>query len=146
KIQSEKVKINDLRYSNKDEVIQIKMNAENTRKSYKVLVQADKDLDLTEFNNKVIVLKNRLENQKIFQRTPNRVSHRRADLIREKYVFNIKEKYIEPKLFEFVIETQGGTYIKELISGDNGRTTPSFSEIFGLPLICKELDVINIEK
>ena len=146
KIQTEKVRINDLRYSDKNEVIQIKMNAENTRKSYKVLVQTDKDLDLTEFNNKVIVLKNRLENQKISQRTPTRVSHRRADLIREKTIFNIKEKYIEPKLFEFVIETQGGTYIKELVSGDNARTTPSFSEIFGVPLTCKELDVINIEK
>ncbi|MEJ2296729.1 MAG: tRNA pseudouridine(54/55) synthase Pus10, partial [Candidatus Lokiarchaeota archaeon] len=45
---------------------------------------------------------------------------------------------------EFTIETQGGVYIKELITGDDGRTKPSFSEIFNNPLLCEELDVLKI--
>ena len=42
------------------------------------------------------------------------------------------------------IKTEGGLYIKELISGDNGRSTPSISEILENPTICKSLDVIEV--
>jgi tRNA pseudouridine synthase 10 len=72
------------------------------------------------------------------------VSHRRADKIREKKIFQIEGKFIKPKVFEFIVEAQGGTYIKEIIHGDNGRTTPSFTEIFGFPIECKKLDVLKI--
>jgi len=75
------------------------------------------------------------------------VSHRRADKIRKKTIYHIEGKFIKPKVYEFIIESQGGTYIKELINGDNGRTTPSITEIFeifGFPLECKKLDVLKI--
>ncbi len=140
-----KIKIHDLKYTNKKEVITIKNEAENTRKTYKALVETENSLKLEVFNEKLDVLNNKLENQKISQKTPLRVAHRRANLERKKKIFFIKGKYITPRLFEFTIETQGGTYIKELINGDAGRTTPSFTEIFGVPLYCKELDVINID-
>ena len=84
------------------------------------------------------------ENQSIDQKTPTRVSHRRANKIRKKKIYKIKGKYLKPHLFEFVIETQGGTYVKELISGDEGRTNPSFAQIFEYPLICKKLDVLKV--
>jgi tRNA pseudouridine synthase 10 len=35
-------------------------------------------------------------------------------------------------------------YVKELITGDNGRTTPSFSEILNAKTECNELDVIEV--
>jgi tRNA pseudouridine synthase 10 len=66
--------------------------------------------------------------------------------MREKTIYKIDGHYLKPKLSEFVIETQGGTYIKELIHGDNGRTTPSFSSIFGFQTICKELDVLAVKR
>ena len=97
-----------------------------------------------DFNVKLNELKSIFENQKIHQRTPNRVSHRRVDKIRGKFVYKIDGKFIKSNLFEFKIQTQGGTYIKELISGDDGRTSPSFSEVFNFPLVCKELDVLEI--
>jgi tRNA pseudouridine synthase 10 len=56
----------------------------------------------------------------------------------------LEGKFIKPGKFEFLIETQGGTYVKELISGDNGRTTPSITEIFGFSIVCKKLDVLKI--
>ena len=40
--------------------------------------------------------------------------------------------------------SQSGTYIKELINGDNGRTVPSMSSIYGKELRVKNLDVIKI--
>jgi len=38
----------------------------------------------------------------------------------------------------------GGLYIKELISGDDGRTKPSISEILNTPAECIELDVLEV--
>ncbi|MFX1568762.1 MAG: tRNA pseudouridine(54/55) synthase Pus10 [Promethearchaeota archaeon] len=138
------IKISDLKYSNKKEVIRLKSGAKDTKKVYKAIVEAETKIDKDNFNLLILELKKTLENQKIYQRTPYRVSHRRADKVREKIIFQINCKYIKPNIFEFTIETQGGTYIKELISGDEGRTSPSFSEIFKNKLVCKELDVIEI--
>lgn len=139
-----KIKIIDLSFSNKDKVKMLKINAENTRKTYRAIVRAETPLDKLNFNSLLNSLKHKLENQQIEQRTPNRVSHRRADKYRKKMVYSIQGYYLKSNKFEFIIDTQGGTYIKELINGDNGRTIPSFSDIFGINLQCDELDVLKI--
>ncbi len=140
-----KVKITDLEFSNKTKVINLKKEAENTHKIYKAIVESEKEFDHNLFMEKLEKLKNRFENKVISQRTPLRVSHRRSDKIRTKTIHMIEGEYIKPNLFEFTIETQGGTYIKELIHGDEGRTSPSFAEIFECTLTCKELNVIAIK-
>jgi tRNA pseudouridine synthase 10 len=109
-----------------------------------VIVKAKNKIKKEKFHQKLLELKEIFENKEIHQRTPHRVSHRRSDKIREKEIYSIEGKIIKSNKFEFQIETQGGTYIKELINGDEGRTSPSFSEIFEMPLVCKELDVIEI--
>lgn len=139
-----KVKISDLEYSSKTEVKTLKRNAEKTKKTYLAKVISKQKISKEEFNNKLIALKEQFLINPIKQRTPLRVSHRRADKVREKKIYNIEGKYRKSTLFEFTIETQGGVYIKELISGDDGRTKPSFSEIFNILLVCKELDVLKI--
>jgi tRNA pseudouridine synthase 10 len=144
KMHRRKIKIRDLRYSTKAEVIRIKSEAKNTRKIYRALVETVDRITKEDFKEKIENLKRSFEYQEIHQRTPHRVSHRRADKIRDKFIYKLEGKFIKSHLFEFMIETQGGTYIKELISGDDGRTSPSFSQVFEVPLICKELDVLEI--
>ena len=139
-----KIKIQELRYSNKNKVIKLKSEAKDTKKVYRAKVKANNKISKEDFDKLILKLKKILENNEIRQRTPHRVSHRRADKIRKKIIHKIEGKFIKNDFFEFIIETQGGTYIKELISGDNRRTSPSFSEIFGIPLVCKELDVLEI--
>jgi len=140
-----KVQIYDLKFTNKRHIIKLKTNAENTNKIYKALVYSEKRFSKVEFERKKLDLITNFENKKIQQKTPSRVAHRRANKVREKNIYKIEGKFIKPNLFEFIIESQGGTYIKELINGDDGRTTPSFSEIFGSSLLCKKLDVLNIK-
>ncbi|MBY8983361.1 MAG: tRNA pseudouridine(54/55) synthase Pus10 [Candidatus Lokiarchaeota archaeon] len=144
-INKNKVEISHISYTDKNQVITMKENAENTKKTYKAIAESLKDLEISIFQEKLNELKNIFENKKIDQRTPHRVAHRRADKIRDKKLFKIEGKFLKPNLFEFLIESQGGTYIKELISGDEGRTSPSFSEILEVPLKCIELDVLNID-
>ncbi len=144
-INKDKVEIINLEYTDKNHVIKMKENAENTKKTYKAIAESSKEVGITVFQEKLNQLKNIFENKTIDQRTPQRVAHRRADKIRDKKIYNIEGKFLKSNLFEFLIETQGGTYIKELISGDEGRTSPSFSEILEVPLKCIELDVLNID-
>jgi len=141
-----KIKINDLQYSSKERVKNLKLSAENTKKVYNAIVISKEAISKSQFDVLLKKLKIVYEKQNLQQRTPIRVSHRRADKIREKKIFRVEGKFIKPNVSEFIVEAQGGTYIKELISGDNGRTTLSFSDIFGFSLECKKLDVIQIKK
>ena len=141
-----KIKINDLQYSSKERVKNLKLSAENTKKVYNAIVISKEAISKSQFDVLLKKLKIVYEKQNLQQRTPIRVSHRRADKIREKKIFRVEGKFVKPIVSEFIVEAQGGTYIKELISGDDGRTTPSFSDIFGFSLECKKLDVIQIKK
>jgi len=144
KINKKKVKIRNLRISTKKEVIRMKSEASNNKKVYRALVEPSHKIHKKIFEEKMKMLELTFENDEIHQRTPLRVSHRRADKVRKKTIYKIGGKFVNSKLFEFIIETQGGTYIKELINGDNGRTSPSFADVFEVPLVCKELDVLEI--
>jgi len=140
-----KIKVNDLQYSSKERVKNLKLSAENTKKVYNAIVFSKKAISKSQFDVLLKKLKSVYEKQNLQQRTPIRVSHRRADKIREKKIFRVEGKFIKPNVSEFIVEAQGGTYIKELISGDAGRTTPSFSDIYGFTLECKKLDVLKID-
>jgi tRNA pseudouridine synthase 10 len=80
----------------------------------------------------------------IAQRTPIRVSHRRADLVRLRRVFQVKTRYLSPSEAELEILCDGGLYVKELISGDEGRTDPSLAGLLGVPAQVVELDVLEV--
>ncbi len=79
------------------------------------------------------------------QRTPTRVARRRADLVRERLVLEASARLLDDGAIELEVRTEGGTYIKEMISGDGGRTAPSASSVLGRPCRCAELDVLEVE-
>ncbi len=132
-----KTEYNDLKYVKKDRKAEIKVSSPDTYKTYSALVECEEEVS----ENKLIPLQSL---NIIQQRTPNRVSHRRADKIREKEVKELTTKLLNSKSFEMIIKTQGGLYIKELISGDENRTKPNISELLGIKSICKQLDVIEV--
>ena len=140
-----KVKIQNLRYSDKNEVISLKENAEDTIKVYEALVESEREIQNEEFKDTLQRLQEEMVDQRLQQRTPQRVSHRRADKYRSKKIYAIEAIYLDTNHFKFTFETQGGTYIKELITGDEGRTSPSISELFETSMKCVELDVIEIK-
>jgi tRNA pseudouridine synthase 10 len=134
-----KVQVSDLQLADKNAVRKLKKD-ESKQKEYLVTV---------EFENKVTVkdlrmLERRLSNTLISQRTPIRVMHRRADLTREKYIYDVKAKKLSPHKAELKIRCAGGLYVKELVSGDEGRTTPSVTELLNNKAKPMKLDVLNI--
>lgn len=82
----------------------------------------------------------------VAQKTPDRVAHRRAEKVRERWVeFRSVEREDEAKgLWRVRLRTQHGTYVKEVLSGEEGKTEPSFASLVGCPCRCVELDVLAV--
>jgi len=134
-----KVKVSNLRFANKDIVRRLK-RSEAAQKLYKAIV----NLDMPVSKKQLILLEKSLAGAVVRQQTPQRVMHRRADLVREKYIYKAKVKRLTPSRFELRIRCQGGLYIKELITGDEGRTVPSVAEILKVKAVPLELDVLGV--
>ncbi|MHA1409648.1 MAG: tRNA pseudouridine(54/55) synthase Pus10 [Candidatus Odinarchaeia archaeon] len=138
---NKKVEVQNLKWVNKETVRKIKALSKIIKKTYRAIVELQEDI--TEEDIKKI--EEKFTDITIEQRTPKRVVHRRGDRIREKQVYHLKVKKISKKKIEAIIEGQGGLYIKELINGDEGRTTPSISEILGIEASCVQLDVLKVD-
>jgi tRNA pseudouridine synthase 10 len=80
----------------------------------------------------------------IDQRTPTRVSHRRADKLRVRRVHSADLIEMSGNMARINIRGDSGLYIKELISGDGGRTSPNLAEALKIDAIVEELDVIDV--
>ena len=108
-------------------------------KEYSALVSADRTLTVSDAKKA-----ERLSGALISQQTPNRVLSRRADLERKRKIHRLSAKPEANGKLRLTILAEAGTYIKELISSDKGRTRPSVSEILGCNAACEELDVAAI--
>ena len=118
---------------------EIKQSSPDTYKVYNAIVKCDEAFDEDK-------LKELLELGEIQQQTPLRVLRRRTDMVRVKHVLDLSYEIIDDNTFSMKIKTEGGLYIKELISGDEGRSQPNVSEILGVNAICEQLDVIEVSE
>ena len=118
----EKIAISSLEWVSRDKVKWIK--AATFPKTYSAKVKFSRRVTSKDLNNAC----SGLDGVTLNQRTPQRVSHRRADLVRRRKILKIQvDEYDEDEGLWAVISVKGesGTYIKELLHSDEGRTTPS---------------------
>lgn len=134
------VEVQDLEFSEKDKVKELKLNSNN--KTYLVLVEGDSRLEKERLSNALAGFVGKV----IYQRTPLRVASRRSDLVRERKILEASLEDINANQAKILVTAEAGTYIKELVHGDGGRTIPSISEKYGEPLRVAELDVIKIHR
>jgi len=135
-----KVKVSKLRFTNKDVVRRLK-KGESAQKKYRMLVEFEHPVSA----ENLLLLEEKLTGASVKQQTPLRVLHRRADLIRERYIYKVKVKKVSSKRAELEIRCQGGLYVKELMSGDEGRTMPNVSDLLGNRAKPLKLDVLNVK-
>ncbi|GBG67154.1 hypothetical protein CBR_g81579 [Chara braunii] len=83
----------------------------------------------------------------IQQRTPIRVLHRRSPLVRPRVIEKMIAKAIpgQTNYLKLTFDTQAGTYVKEFVHGDMGRTQPHLGEILGCETDILKLDVTEIK-
>jgi len=134
-----KVQVSRLRFATKDVVRRLK-KGEGTQKKYRLLAEFEKEVSEDDLR----LLEQKLNGALIKQQTPLRVVHRRADLTRERYIYKLKVKKVSLKRALMEISCQGGLYVKELVSGDEGRTQPNVSDLLGNRAKTPKLDVLRV--
>jgi tRNA pseudouridine synthase 10 len=134
----DRIKATNLKFVERSRVPELK----NTicDKSYRVEVSIPDELTIESLKNGAQRLKEKL----VKQRTPTRVAHRRADLVRPRLVTSVDVVSFEQGMVELNIRAQHGTYIRELVSGDMGRTIPSLSSLVDGACKVEVLDVLNL--
>jgi tRNA pseudouridine synthase 10 len=136
-----KIEVTDLRYVQKRLVAALK--AAKAEKTYQVTISFSEPGTVSERALQTAVTA--LEGAVIEQRTPTRVVHRRADLVRERRVSTARVVSFETARAVLEVTGDAGLYIKELVSGDEGRTSPSLTALLGSPAEAVELDVVEVK-
>ncbi|MBU1049845.1 tRNA pseudouridine(54/55) synthase Pus10 [Candidatus Bipolaricaulota bacterium] len=132
-----KVTVSPLKPANRRAVAWVKEL--RATKKYRAIVEFAEPVEADQLQNAFTSLTGRIE-----QRTPQRVSHRRADLVRKRRVHEISGQLIDEAHADIVVHGDGGLYIKELISSDHGRTNPSLSGRLGIQARVIDLDVLEV--
>ena len=137
-VNKDRIRVSNFKLVSRSRVAELKNTV--CDKSYRVDVSVPEELSIESLKNGAQRLKEKL----VKQRTPTRVAHRRADLIRPRFVESVKVLSFEQGMVELEIKAQHGTYIRELVSGDMGRTVPSFSSLVDGACKVEVLDVLNL--
>ncbi len=133
-----KVEVSELRPSGKSEVVALK--DATWEKTYLISFAIEGGATHDELEKATGSLSGTI----IRQRTPQRVSHRRADKERPRMVKRIELVDLDQGTAKVEVRGESGIYVKELIHGDRGRTQPSMAELLGRPCNVVELDVLQV--
>ena len=137
---SKKVKVYNLMICDKKKYNQLKKSETEKIKIYTAFVWLQKKI-----NEKIVNEINEVKNLKINQITPLRVLHKRSLKNREKLIYELKVRQIINSHFMLLdIKSSAGTYIKEFVNGDLGRTAPSLCDIVKGDCDIIQLDVLDI--
>lgn len=137
---TEMIAVKQLRRVGRDSSMLLKQGEEEKRKIYSALVWTEGEMTRDKLktldDNTDLVLK---------QKTPIRVLHRRTLAVREKVVYSMGTQLLDPHHFRLRLATQAGTYIKEFVHGDFGRTQPNLGTLLGCEADILSLDVLEVQ-
>ncbi|XP_067939004.1 tRNA pseudouridine synthase Pus10-like [Watersipora subatra] len=136
--QSSLVKVRDLQTVSRADTDILKDLEGEKRKTYSALCISDSDI-----SQQVLDGLGDIKDLVLEQKTPIRVLHRRALAIRPRTVYWMKAQPVDgsDKKFNLTLETQAGTYVKEFVHSDFGRTVPSLGGLLG----GRQLDILALD-
>lgn len=137
---TEDIKIRDLQKITREECSKLKEAEDSKTKTYSALVYVPEGV--TEDEIKIL---DDLKNVKLMQRTPLRVLHRRPLASRQRSILFMTTELIDQQHFRLRLCTEAGTYIKEFVHGDFGRTKPNLGIILKKETDILELDVESVD-
>ena len=118
----------------------VALKEDRAAKTYRVLLKTVPPVDEAKLKFTLPVL----VREPIAQRTPERVVHRRADTVRARRILTAEVVGVDGDRAELRVTAEAGTYIKEWVHGDHGRTRPSIAERLGAACEVLELDVLDV--
>lgn len=131
--------VNSLKIANSEIMKKIIEGAQEKKKQYRCVVYVSREINQDDIDQL-----NKIKDLKLFQKTPIRVMHRRSIEVRERYLYSFKAELVNEHFLVLDLITQAGTYIKEFIHGDLGRTNPSLGTILKSDCDIIQLDVANL--
>ena len=135
------VAVRDLQVVSREEVGRLKEGEMEKVKKYAALCWSREEISQEMLD---IGLKE-IKDLVVKQKTPIRVLHRRPLAVRDKIVHSLSGKLEDKHHFVIHLATQAGTYVKEFVHGDFGRTAPNLGTILGIECDILELDVEGVE-
>ncbi|KAJ8781226.1 hypothetical protein J1605_011210 [Eschrichtius robustus] len=118
----------------------MKEGEEEKTKTYSALIWTNKAIQ-----RKDIEFLEDIKDLKIDQKTPLRVLHRRPLAVRTRIIHSMETHYVDEHHFRLYLKTQAGTYIKEFVHGDFGRTKPNICSLMDVTADILELDVESVD-
>ncbi|KAI1896849.1 hypothetical protein AGOR_G00099090 [Albula goreensis] len=137
---SDKIRVRDLQVVTRDAVAHMKEGEEEKTKSYGALIWTLRPIEKDD-----IEFINDIKELKIAQKTPLRVLHRRPLAVRQRVIHTMTARFLDTHHFHLNLRTQAGTYIKEFVHGDFGRTKPNLCELMKTDTDILELDVESVD-
>mmetsp|Transcript_9875 Transcript_9875/g.19390 ORF Transcript_9875/g.19390 Transcript_9875/m.19390 type:complete len:482 (+) Transcript_9875:75-1520(+) len=130
------VEVLDLELTDANCMERLRQGALSKKKQYTCVIWTSKSLQ-----PKDLMVLNSVKDMTVVQRTPIRVLHRRSALDRDKMVHSCECEYINSHFFILRLVASAGTYIKEFVHGDFGRTMPNVGSLLGCEADILQLDV-----
>uniref|UniRef100_A0AAY4A9Y0 tRNA pseudouridine(55) synthase n=1 Tax=Denticeps clupeoides TaxID=299321 RepID=A0AAY4A9Y0_9TELE len=137
---SDKIRVRDVQIVTREAVAHMKEGEEEKTKSYSALIWTQKSI----VQNDIEFISD-IKELKVAQKTPLRVLHRRPLAVRQRLIHTMSTRYLDPHHFYLHLRTQAGTYIKEFVHGDFGRTKPNLGELMKTEVDILELDVESVD-
>lgn len=132
------VEVDDLRPASGADVVPLK--EDRATKTYRILLRTAPPVEEAKLKRTLPVL----VAEPIAQRTPERVVHRRADTTRHRRLLAAEVVGVDGDRAELRVTAEAGTYVKEWVHGDKGRTRPSLAERLDAACEVLELDVLDV--
>jgi tRNA pseudouridine synthase 10 len=134
------IQIRDLQRIDKEDSTVIQEGEEDKKKTYRCVVWLAKTITPEE-----LLPLSDMKNMIIDQLTPIRVLHRRSLCVRKRMIYEMSARFVSGHVITLDLTTQAGTYVKEFVHGDLGRTTPNLGLLLGCDADILQLDVLAID-
>ena len=118
----------------------LEVDTEDKRKTYVAVCCVSRCISVEELRQKI----DRDADVTIMQNTPLRVLHRRTLMQRPKIIHSMKTEWLNERYFILHLVTSSGTYVKEFVHGDMGRTLPNVGSLLSCEADILQLDVVEV--
>ncbi len=134
------IQVRNLSQVSKEATDVIRKSNEDKKKHYSALIWTPEEI-----TPEAVAFLNDTKFLEIAQKTPIRVLHRRSQAVRKRIIYQFVAKFMNSHHFTLCLSTQAGTYIKEFVHGDFGRTQPNLRLLMKQDVDILQLDVLEVE-
>ncbi|KPI85003.1 hypothetical protein ABL78_5938 [Leptomonas seymouri] len=137
------VEVSCLRRTDAEVTVRLARHSESKVKRYRCVVWSSRAIENFATDTQVQAI-HKAKDLTILQKTPLRVLHRRSLHPRPRLIHSMKLTPLNAHWFLLDLETQAGTYVKEFVHGDMGRTTPNLGMLLNARTDIIQLDVVGM--